>query len=1089
MKISCTRMIEPGASGWHVWGGMSFRETLRGFWLGCLMTGWLGGPALGASAGGGVKPVDFNRDIRPILSDHCYSCHGPDEARRKAGLRLDVHEEVLKELKSGRRALVPGDVEASSLMERVTSTDPDEVMPPAKGGKPLSAVQVGLLKRWISEGGVWQGHWSFEAPSRPALPEVKDSGWGRNELDRFVLARLEAEGMKPSVEADKPTLIRRVTLDLTGLPPTIEEVDGYLADQSPQAYEKVVDRLLGSASYGERMAAHWLDLARFADTSGYHFDGVRFMWLWRDWVIDSFNRNQPYDAFTVEQLAGDLLPNPTQSQRVATGFVRNNMTNDEGGADPDEYLNKYVVDRVTTLGAVWLGMTVGCSECHDHKFDPISAREFYQLYAFFHNVPEKGLDRIRTDNPPPRLPVPTAEQAMQLVEAEFRLRDAEKTLTDRQNEMGETQEKWERETQGRPPAAPAADRILVALGFEDSLGAKANEAAVEGRWAGGDPGTFGEGRSGRGLILDGKSWVEWNGLPTFTRTNAFSIGVWVQWKGNGAVWSRMEPGPGYRGADLLIADNRINVHLISAWPDDALKVKTKEGFAAERWHHVLVTHDGSAKASGMRVYVDGRRRELEVERDGLKGEPTTEQPFRIGARAGDTVLAGQVDEWRWYDRELSGEEARWEALQGWLPVISRTGGNRTAVEQEELRRFYRENFAVDFLRAEAALAKAKQGKEKLVAAIPTTLIMEEMTPPRDTFLLVRGDFRNRGEKVGPAVPAFLPPLPEGEPANRLGLARWLVDPRHPLMARVTVNRFWTLFFGNGLVSTLNDFGSQGEWPSHPGLLDWMAVQFRDGGPVGTLGKGGAGRQVGAWNTRELVRLIVTSATYRQSAAVTPQMLEKDRYNRLLTRGPRIRLDAEFIRDNALAASGLLDRRVGGPSVKPYQPPGIWDGTDATYNQDRGDDLYRRGMYVFWRRSAHYPSFATFDAPNREVCTFQRQRTQTPLQSLVLMNDPVYVEAARALAIRVLREVPGDSEARLIRAFRHVLGRVPAAEEVAVLSSTHDAQLKRFAGDPDAVREFLSVGDMPVPAELPAAELAALTTVANVLFNLHEAITR
>jgi len=1081
-------MVEPDPVCWHLWGGMSHWRGWNGFggWpvLVALLSVGLtaaAGPVRAASA------IDFNRDIRPILSDHCYACHGPDEARRKAGLRLDVHEDALRELKSGRRALVPGDERASSLVERVISTDPDEVMPPPKGGKPLTAVQVELLRRWVADGGQWARHWSFEPPQRPELPEVRDAGWPRNELDRFVLARLEAEGLKPTPEADKSTLIRRVTLDLTGLPPTIEEVDGFLADGSPDAYGKLVDRLLGSTPYGERMAAHWLDLARFADTSGYHFDGVRFMWLWRDWVIDSFNRNQPYDEFTVEQLAGDLLPNPTRSQRVATGFVRNNMTNDEGGADPDEYLNKYVVDRVSTLGAVWLGMTVGCSECHDHKFDPISAREFYQLYAFFHNVPEKGLDRIRTDNPPPRLPVPTSEQAMQLVEAEFRLRDAEKTLADRQNELGETQEKWERETQGRPPAAPATDRLRAALGFEGTLKAEVNGAEGLGVWAGKGEGRFEEGRVGKGLELDGGSWAEFPEFPRFDRTNAFSAGVWVRWKGNGAVWSRMEPGPGYRGADLLVTDNRLNVHLISAWPDDGLKVKTRETFSADRWHHVLVTHDGSGKASGMRVYVDGRVRDLETEKDSLKGDPGTDQPFRIGARSGDTVLTGRVDELRWHDRVLTSEEARFEALQGWLPVIARTGGNRTGEEQDELRRFYRENFAVDLLRSEAALAKAKKAKETIVGAIPTTLVMEEMDPPRDTFVLVRGDFRSRGEKVGPGVPAFLPPLPEGTPNNRLGLARWLVDPGHPLTARVTVNRFWSLFFGNGLVSTLNDFGSQGDWPSHPALLDWMAVQFRDGGPVDRLR--GSARQVTPWNVKELVRLIVTSAAYRQSAAVTPELLARDRYNRLLTRGPRIRLDAEFVRDNALAVSGLLDRRVGGPSVKPYQPPGIWDGTDSRYDQDKGDDLYRRGMYVFWRRSAHYPSFATFDAPNREVCTFLRQRTQTPLQSLVLMNDPVYVEAARALAVRVWREAPTDSEQRLVRAFRHVLGRKPAPEEIGVLRTTHGAQLKKFSANPDATIAFLSVGDMPTPSDIAPAELAAMTAVANVLLNLHETITR
>ena len=1034
--------------------------------------------------------IDFNRDIRPILSDHCYSCHGPDEGRRKAGLRLDVQEEAFRVLKSGKRALVAGDLKASTLVERIETSDPDEVMPPPKGGKPLNAAQVELLKRWVGDGAAWAKHWSFVAPERPALPAVKDSRWPRNELDRFVLARMESEGLKPAPEADKSVLIRRATMDLTGLPPTIEEVDGFLSDKSPDAYEKLVDRLLAAPQYGERMAANWLDLSRFADTSGYHFDGVRFMWLWRDWVIDSFNRNQPYDQFTVEQLAGDLLPNPTQSQRVATGFVRNNMTNDEGGADPDEYLNKYVVDRVNTLGAVWLGMTVGCSECHDHKYDPLSSREFYRFYAFFHNVPEKGLDRIRTDNPPPRLPVPTPDQAVKFVEADFRVKDAEKTLQDRQNELGETQEKFERETNSHPPKAPAAAELVARLAFEGDLVAQVNGKAQSGRWTGPAAVAYEAGRMGQAVTLDGKGAVEVDGFPAFGRTNAFSIGVWARWKGgNGALWSRMEPAPGFRGADALIADNRVQVHFISAWPEDAVKVKTKETISADQWHHVLVTHDGSGKASGFRVYVDGRRRELETEKDALKGEPNANAPFRVGSRSGDTFLTGAVDDLAFYRRALTADEAPMEALQGFLPVIAKTGGKRTPEEQEVLRKFYREGFAIDLIRSEEALAKARKAKEDLYGGIPTTLVMEEMDKPRDTFVLVRGDFRTKGEKVTAGVPAFLPPIPEGQPANRLGLARWLVDRSHPLTARVSVNRVWSLFFGNGLVKTLNDFGSQGDCPSHPEMLDWMSVQFRDGGEVSNGSRRGSKRTVAPWNYKELVRLILTSATYRQSAAVSTALLEKDRYNRLLARGPRIRLDAEFVRDNALAVAGLLDRKIGGPSIKPYQPPGIWDGTDSRYDQDHGEKLYRRGMYVFWRRSAHYPSFATFDAPNREVCTFLRQRTQTPLQSLVLMNDPVYVEAARALAARVWRENPKDSEARLLRAFRHVLGRIPAKDELAVLRQTYTTQLARFSKDEAAAKSFTSVGESPVEADVPRAEFAALTAVANVLLNLHETITR
>ncbi len=1028
-----------------------------------------------------APPVDFNRDVRPILSDHCYACHGPDENKRKGGLRLDRQEDAFRELKSGQRALVAGDTNRSSLVTRILTADADELMPPPKHLKPLTPEQIGVLVRWVREGAKWQEHWSFVAPKRPELPPVKDRRWPKNELDHFILSRLEQGGFRPNPEADRAALIRRVTLDLTGLPPTPEEVDAFITDRSRDAYERVVERLLDSPHYGERMAQNWLDLSRYADTSGYHFDGVRFMWLWRDWVIRAFNENKPYDAFTVEQLAGDLLPNPTAEQRIATGFIRNNMTNDEGGADPDEYLNKYVVDRVNTLGAVWLGLTVGCTECHDHKYDPISAKEFYRLYAFFHNVPEKGLDRIRTDNPPPRLPVPTPDQAMKFVEADFRLKDAEKTLQDRINELGETQEKWERTTNERPPAKPSDEALRKRLAFDGALDAG-------GTLVGGDQPEFVDARLGKALKLDGKAHADFGQLVAVDRTNAFSVAAWVKVQGDGAIVSKLEKGPGYRGFDLLVGDRRLQVHLIHAWPDNALKVRTKEQFPNDQWLHFAVSYDGSSKAAGVKLFVNGRARDVEVEKDQLKDSLATAEPVRIGVRNGEAIFKGMVDDLRFYGRTLSAEDARLLTLEGYVPLIAKSRGHRNDDERGDLARFYKENYATDYLRSEAALAEARRKKDAFYGDIPTTMIMEEMQPGRDTFVLVRGDFRNPGEPVTAGTPAFLPSLPAG-PTNRLALARWLVSPEHPLMARTTVNRYWALFFGNGLVKTANDLGSQGEWPSHPELLNWLAVEFRDGAAPGGKAKLAGTKAAQPWDVKHLVRLMVTSAAYRQSAAASAEKLERDPYNRLLTRGPRVRLDAEFIRDNALAVSGLLNDQVGGPSVKPYQPAGLWDGTDSVFVQDHGEKLYRRGMYVFWRRSAHFPAFATFDAPNREVCTFLRQRTQTPLQSLVLMNDPAFVEAARGLAQRVLREEPGDLRKRLVRAFRLTLGRAPQTDEMAVLQKTYDQQFGNFHADPKAAEELLKVGETKAPESADKVELAALTAVANVLLNLNETITK
>jgi hypothetical protein len=1052
---------------------------------------------LGVSAADSVAnsvPVNFNRQIRPILSEHCYACHGPDERQRKAGLRLDRAEEAFKKLKSGNCALVPGDLTKSALIERITATDAEDIMPPPKHNKPLKPGEIELLKHWVEEGAVWQKHWSFIPPERPELPKVRQTNWPRNPIDDFTLAQLEQENLSPNPEADRATLIRRVTFDLTGLPPTLEEVDAFLADNAPRAYERLVDRLLASPHYGERMAQNWLDLARYADTAGYHFDGFRFMWLWRDWVINAFNDNEPYDRFTVEQLAGDLLPHPTQAQRIATGFVRNNMTNDEGGADPDEYLNEYVVDRVNTIGAVWLGLTIGCTQCHDHKYDPLTTKEYYRMYAFFHNVPEKGLDRIRSDNPPPRIPVPTPEQALKFVEADFRLKDAEKTLQDRANELGETQEKWERELNGHPLPRPRAEDLVVAFPFDGSLAAVSPLAAVDGRFVDVDNPVFVDGPAGQALQFTGRAHAEFDSLDGLEGTNAFSFGAWVRLDGDGTLISQMETSPGGRGFRLRFAKERFQVQLAHTLPEDALVVRTQEKFAASQWLHVFVTYDGSAKAAGIKIYVNGRGQEVEVDKDKLTDTIANHEPLRIGSRPGEGKLKWQAADVRFYQKAVTAADVRTLALQAYLPVLAKSRGNRTDQERAALQRFYKETFAVDYLRSEAALQGARRTKEELYTQIPTTMIMEEMNPPRETFVLTRGDFRNKGEHVSPGTPAILPPLPSGE-SNRLALARWLVSKDHPLTARVTVNRYWAMFFGTGLVKTVNDFGSQGEWSSHPELLDWLAVRFRDGCQPGGQAAGEAPMEqsscgteaAGAWDVKALVRLIVTSATYRQSAAVSSEKLDRDPYNRLFTRGPRLRLEAEFIRDNALAVSGLLDPKIGGPSVRPYQPPGIWDGVDAKYEQDKGELLYRRGLYVYWRRSAHYPSFAAFDAPSREVCTFLRQRTQTPLQSLVLMNDPVYVEAARGLAERV--EAAGPVERRLALAFRLTLGRRPQLDELAVLQKTYAQQLENFHHDPDGAKALLKVGESPVPANVDTAELAAMTAVANVLLNLNETITK
>jgi mono/diheme cytochrome c family protein len=1053
--------------------------------------------ALGANT---AAPIDFNRHIRPIFSDNCFACHGPDENKRKAGLRLDLREAAFKKLDSGERAIVSGKPEQSALLKVISlPSEHDDHMPPVKTGKHLSTAQIDLLRRWIEQGARWAEHWSYIAPERPAVPSLRAPRSAiQNPIDAFVLARLKEKGLKQNQEADRAALIRRVTLDLTGLPPTIEEVDAFLADRNPDAYETVVDRLLASPHFGERLALAWLDQARYADTAGYHFDGFRQMHHWRDWVIKAFNDNKPFDQFTIEQLAGDLLPNATIDQKIATGFNRNVMTTDEGGVDPEEYMTKYQVDRVSTTAQVWLGTTLGCAECHDHKYDPLTQREFYRFYAFFNGIPEKGKDGTRVKNPAPVLRLPTVEQGSRLLTFDEKIPAAEKAQSDREGELPKAQEKWEKEL--AEVKAPEIAGLIKAFSFE-----------------GGDLETnqLVPGKIGKALALNGgtNEFVEAGQAVGFEFTNSFSYGAWIKLQGaTGTVLSKMEEGPGYRGFDLLISKGKIEVHLAHKFPDNAIKIVSKEALRTNVWTHLLVTYDGSKKAAGVKVYVDGGISELDRPSDKLTASIATDAPLLIGTRARAFPFDGLIDDLRFYDRALKTNEVVELVAYPYLLVAQLPAEQRSKEQREELKKFFRENRAVDFLAARVRTTELKEAKKKLLEEIPDTMVMEEMEKPRDTFILVRGSYQNKGEKVTPGTPECWPPLPAGEPANRLALARWLVATNNPLTARVTVNRLWSMFFGTGLVKTANDFGSQGERPSHPDLLDWLACEFMQGSEKGEVRgekgdvrgergevRGGKGTsplrpltshlKPLTWNTKHLVRLIVTSATYRQSAVVSAAKLERDPYNRLLSRGPRVRLDAEFIRDNALAASGLLNAAIGGPSVKPYQPPGLWEITDHKFEPSKGQDLYRRGLYVLWKRAVHYPSFATFDAPSREICTLQRQRTSTPLQSLVIMNDPVYVEAARALAARALREGGLTLRGQLAHAFRLVLARSPRPDELKVLERTFREHHERFTRDKASAEALLSIGESPQPLELDTAILAAMSGVANVLLNLNETITK
>lgn len=1056
------------------------------FWI-CLL---LAGGA--RSTVGFAAPVDFAREIRPILSENCFTCHGPDKDQRKANLRLDTKEDAFKKTKSGGYAVVPGKPDESLLLKLVSLPAHDEDrMPPEKTGKSLSAPQIARLKTWIAEGASWSDHWSYVAPIRPALPKVKEEAWIRNEVDRFVLAELESNGLTPNPEADRYTLIRRLSLDLIGLPPTPDEADAFVADRSPLAVEKLVNRLLDSPHFGERLALAWLDQARYADSSGYHFDGFRQMHLWRDWVIQAFNQNKPFDQFTIEQLAGDLLPKATIDQKIATGFHRNVMTTDEGGVDPEEYMAKYCVDRVSTTAQVWLGTTMGCAECHDHKYDPISTKEFYQMYSFFHNVPERGLDGTRTRNPAPVLKVPTPEQGARLVAYLDSIPAAEKKRSEREAELPKAQEQWESQIRSSPVGAPNSNGWVAYFPL-DSL-TEAHQPALKGQAltisAHGEGLKIEPGCLGSALRLTGNAsqYLEVGSAPTFHHTNALSYGGWVKAEArNGAILSKMDPAPKFRGFDLLLSDGKLEVHLVHSFPENALKVKTKDVLSTNIWHHVLVTYDGSLKAAGVKIYVDGSSRPTDTEHETLSASIATDTPLLLGSRLGTSPFTGLLDEIRLFDRVLSTDEAKAMVEEVHLAWARIPADQRTSEQSAGLRTAFRETYAKDFIAADTNLKRLRAEKDELLSRIPDTMVMSELETPRETFVLVRGNFQNKGERVQSATPSCWPPLPTDQPTNRLALARWIVSTNNPLTARVTVNRYWAMFFGTGLVKTSNDFGSQGDRPSHPELLDWLACEFMQ-----PSHREPASLRVPTpqpWDIKHMVRLLVTSAAYRQSAAVSAAKLEKDPYNRRISRGPRHRLEAELIRDNALAISGLLNPTIGGPSVKPYQPPGIWSGTDHTYEQSKGADLYRRGMYVFWKRAAHYPSFQTFDAPSRETCTMIRPRTSTPLQSLVVMNDPVYVETSRALAARVMTEAGADVAEQIKRAFRLALARPPLPEEVDTLLNAYRRQQETFRRNPQSAEDLLSVGESPRPSELNTIDLAALTGVANVLLNLNETLT-
>jgi hypothetical protein len=1160
------------------------------------------GPATPASLG-----VDFNREIRPILSDHCYACHGPDANKRKASLRLDQKADVWRNSEAGPPIITPRQPEASDLIRRITTADAADRMPPAKGGKPLSPAQIDTLRRWIQEGAVWQDHWAYIKPLPPPLPAVTNRAWPRGELDHFVLARLEQSGLQPSRDASRPQLIRRVSLDLTGLPPTIEEVDAFLADTSPRAYERVVDRLLESQHYGERMALFWLDLARYADSQGYHHDNHRDLYHWRDWVIKAFNDNLPFDKFTTEQLAGDLLPNATREQRIATGFHRNEMTTSEGGAMPEEYAVKYVAGRVDTTARVWLGTSLACAECHDHKYDPISQKEYYQFFAYFNTIAEDGLDASL--NPAPKLALKTKEHDAKLEQFNQEIAVLERLqkglLEQPHAERDAAESAWADALRDkaahawsvvRPASATSKAGATLVVQPDDSIlagGALPAHDAYEVTFRTEFQNITGlrlevmtderlpKTQSGRGpegeFIL---TELNWSARPARSAPPQLTLGPW-HLAGPFPAASAKEAfdkafGPEQNsGLDQTYSDGKIPWTQQPDWTDGSVTELPGEPSAtyllrtmtaAEPQLHFLEL----GSDDGLQVWLNGRRIHSELE---TRRAAPNQARLTVRLRSGENRLllkisnaegpsafyfavakeqpAEQTPDWAAAVADPSrrdygvGAVIDKKTLTGWsldrveptnttprsayfrthepfgfeggtevtirlrfddkpqhalgrfrlaittsdalpdffaLPdkirsILARSADRLTPEERIELKRHYRLTFVTEVQQFTKVLDEKRKERDTFDAAIPVSMVMGEMGKPRDTFFLVRGEFNNRGDQVLPGVPARLMPLPDAVPPNRLGLAQWLTHPDHPLVSRVTVNHFWQQYFGAGLVRTAEDFGSQGEPPTHPELLDWLATTFIRSG----------------WNVKAMQRLIVTSATYRQDSKVPPEGLERDPDTRWLSRFPRLRLEAEAIRDQALAVSGLLSRKIGGPSVYPYQPPGLWEQVafedTRKYIQSEGADNYRRGIYTYWRRSMPYPSLVTFDAPTRETCTVRRPRTNTPLQALVLMNDPVYVEMSRALGQRILRDGGTNLAARAAFAVRLCLARAASDRELELVQESFRREFKHFEHDRPAALQLINVGASKPPSDVDICELAAWTAVSNILLNLDELLNK
>jgi len=1054
---------------------------------------------LSLQAIGAEEPVSFNDAIQPLMSETCYHCHGPDSGTREPKeepLRLDRAEFAFAKRANGKAVIVPGKPDESLIVQLMRSKDPNKVMPPPKAHRQLKPAELALIERWVSEGAKFEEHWAFVPPVKKSPPRVEGDTWSRNEIDRFILGTLEAKGLTPAPPEDPRTLIRRASLDLTGLLPDPADVEAFAANPTDAAYEAYLDRLLSSTRYAEHRTRYWLDYVRYSDTHGLHFDNVRSIWPYRDYLIRSFQQNKPFDRFVMEQLAGDLLPARNVDDLIATGYIRANVTTNEGGTIPEEIQVSNTRDRAEAFGAAFLGLTVGCAACHDHKFDPTSAKDFYSLGAFFNNTAEKSWDENIHD-PAPVLRIPAADKLPALEDAIAR-RHAPAA---RYEELRRSAASAFRLSQsaGLKPQPVSPDALQLRFRFDEGKGDTVENSAPGARTKSykvdTNPLVWGENSwLWPSMRMDISSKLPLPDQGDFEADQSFSLSFWTMARvktanidtGMGGIVSRMGDSNrmSHRGWDLFCDGSKYVIHIIHQWPQHAIRVET-DPMPRGVWRHVGFTYDGSGKAAGVKFYIDGKPVPLKITNDSLEPGQTirTDARMHVGRREDEQPLReSRYQDLRLYGRALSPEEF------GRLPfedlaaeILAREPDPEKWTSDERfivLDRWFLNAANPEGARLKEELARIDAEIGEITRDGTPTLVAKEREAPAYANILDRGVYTPRKERVTPATPHFLPPMEKGLPANRLGLAKWLLQDDQPLLGRVTVNRMWQEVFGVGIVETADDFGIMGTRPSHGALLDWLAVDFRESG----------------WDMRRLYKLMLTSATYRQSTAVTGEKLAKDDKNRLLSRGPRFRMDAEVLRDTALQAAGLLVEKTGGPPVKPYQPPGIWEAVSMPesntkeYHADKGENLYRRSMYSFWKRFAPPPSLETFDAQAREVVCTRRTRTNTPLQALVTMNDPQFVEAARKLAERAIK-AGADDTARIGFMARETLARDLAASEAASLSRSLEKFRKHFSEHPDDAAALLTTGDSPVDGTIPAVEIATWAMVANQFLNLDEYVTK